>query len=65
MYLCMKYIEQNYITNEEYENLYNYLYLPYVEMGGNGVVQRLMDEVKKLPIKKAVVVDDKQIRMDI
>lgn len=65
MWLCMKYIERGYITNEEYENLYNYLYLPYIEMGGNGVVQRLMEEVKKLPIRKSELPEDKQIRMDI
>lgn len=65
MWLCMKYIDRGYITNEEYENLYNYLYLPYIEMGGNGVVQRLMEEVKKLPIRKSELPEDKQIRMDI
>lgn len=65
MWLCMMYVERGYITNEEYENLYNYLYLPYIEMGGNGVVQRLMEEVKKLPIRKSELPEDKQIRMDI
>lgn len=50
--LSMKYIEQGYITRSEYENLHKYLYKPYEEMGGNGTAKRLMDEVKKLPIRK-------------
>lgn len=50
-YLAMRYIKKGYITNDEYENLYNYLYKPYLEMGGNGCVERLVHEVNKLPIK--------------
>lgn len=51
IFLCMKYIERGWINHDEYENLYEYLYKPYEEMGGNGSAQRLMQEVKKLPIK--------------
>jgi len=50
MYLCLKYIDRGSITADEYENLYEYLYKPYEEMGGNGSAKRLMDEVKKLKI---------------
>ena len=52
IYLGMKYIERGWITNDEYENLYVYLYQPYLKMGGNGSAQRIMEEVKKLPIHK-------------
>ncbi len=52
MDLGMRYIEQGYITRSEYENLHKYLYKPYKEMGGNGTAERLMTEVKKLPIKR-------------
>lgn len=52
IYLGMKYIERGFITKDEYENLYLYLYSPYEKMGGNGSVHRIMDEVKKLPIRK-------------
>jgi len=48
--LCMKYIERGWITQDEYEDLNKYLYLPYKEMGGNGTAERVMAEVKKLPI---------------
>lgn len=53
MYLGMRYIEQGYITSDEYENLYQYLYKPYEKMGGNGSAKRIMDEVNKLPIRKS------------
>lgn len=49
--LGFKYIEQGYITQTEYENLHDYLYLPYKEMGGNGSAERIMKEVEKLPIR--------------
>lgn len=51
MYLGMAYINRGYITSDEYENLFVYLYTPYEEMGGNGSAKRIMEEVKKLPIK--------------
>lgn len=53
MWLGMKYIERGYITQDEYENLYEYLYSPYIKMGGNGSAKRVMQEVEKLPIHKA------------
>ena len=50
MWLCMKYVEHGQITQTEYENLRKYLYEPYKEMGGNGSVERIMQEVEKLKI---------------
>ena len=52
IYLCKKYIDRGYITTDEYENLHDYLYLPYRAMGGNGTAERLMKEVDSLPIRK-------------
>jgi hypothetical protein len=49
MYLCEKYLDRGYVTHEEYENLYDYLYVPYKEMGGNGAAIRAMEMVSKLP----------------
>lgn len=49
IYLCKKYIKQGWINADEYENLHDYLYLPYKSMGGNGTAEHLMEEVKKLP----------------
>ena len=50
LFLGMSYIERGYITRDEYENLYEYLYQPYEKMGGNGSAKRVMQEVNKLPI---------------
>lgn len=44
-----RYIERGYISSEEYENLYKYLYTPYKNLGGNGSAERNMELVKKLP----------------
>lgn len=51
LYLCMRYIEQDYITSAELENLHKYLYAPYSELGGNGTVSRLMKQVDSLEIR--------------
>lgn len=51
IYLGMKYIERGYVTRDEYENLNDYLYEPYKEMGGNGSAKRVMESVQKLPIR--------------
>lgn len=53
IYLGMVYIERGSITQDEFENLYEYLYKPYVEMGGNGSAKRIMEEVQRLPIRKS------------
>lgn len=48
--LCLTYIKRGSITSDEYENLIKYLYEPYKALGGNGTAERLVVEVKKLPI---------------
>ena len=50
-HLGMAYLTRGYITQDEYENLNDYLYQPYEKMGGNGSAKRIMEEVRKLPIK--------------
>lgn len=50
MELGKQYIERGYVTPDEFENLHDYLYLPYEKEGGNGTAKRIVDEVKKLPI---------------
>ena len=50
IYLGTKYIDRGYITTDEYENLHDYLYVPYAENGGNGSAKRVMEQVKALPI---------------
>lgn len=50
--LALDYIDRGSITSEEYENLYEYLYIPYESVGGNGSATRIMKEVNELPLKK-------------
>lgn len=51
MSLCEKYIDRGWITPEEYEDLITYLYHPYLELGGNGTVKKMVEnEINRLPI---------------
>lgn len=54
LFLSMKYIERGWLGKEEYENLYEYLYLPYLDLGGNGIVKKLMLQIDTLPIKRSL-----------
>lgn len=49
--LCRYYINQGYITPEQYADLKEHLFAPYECLGGNGSAQKLVEEVEKLPIK--------------
>lgn len=50
--LCEKYIAQGWIYSDDFENLHDYLYVPYKRMKGNGTAEKLMHDVEKLPIKQ-------------
>ncbi len=52
VHLGMVYVDRGYITQDEYENLNDYLYAPYEKMGGNGSAKRVMEEVRRLPMHK-------------
>ena len=49
-YLSETYVKRGWLTRDEYENLHDYLYLPYKDLGGNGTAEKLMHEVDKLPL---------------
>lgn len=51
LYLGSTYIDRGWITKDEYENLHDYLYLPYAEMGGNGTAKKVMQAVDRLELK--------------
>lgn len=53
LFLGMHYVDRGFITQDEYENLHDYLYVPYEKLGGNGSAKRVMMEVDRLPIKKS------------
>ena len=46
----MSYIERGWITQEEYENLNDYIFKPYEKNGGNGTAKKIMQEVNRLPM---------------
>ena len=47
MYLGNQYLRRgHWITREEYENLNEYLFIPYQACGGNGTAEKLMGEVR-------------------
>ena len=50
-YLGEFYIKLGCITRDEYENLVDYLYIPYKNLGGNGTAEKVINEVKQLPLK--------------
>lgn len=49
--LCNYYIDRGYISAEEYDDLYTYLYKPYEELGGNGSAERAIQKVKNLEFR--------------
>lgn len=51
VYLGLCYIDRGWISQDEYENLKEYLYRPYEKMNGNGTAKRIMKEVDTLPIR--------------
>ena len=66
IYLCEKYIDRGWISSDEYENLNEYLFAPYLKMGGNGTAKRLMALVENLPTKRVEYTSDgKRIESDV
>lgn len=51
-YLGGRYIERGYITRAEYADFRRYFYDPYKELGGNGLAEKVMNEINKLPLKE-------------
>jgi hypothetical protein len=47
---CEIYIAYGNITRDEFQDLLKYFYTPYRDMGGDGTAERLMEEIKRLPI---------------
>lgn len=51
-YLGESYLKRGWITPDEFENLHDYLYIPYEKLGGNGTAKKIMDDVKRLPLQE-------------
>lgn len=52
IYLGSEYIKKGFVTEAEFENLNKYLYEPYRNLGGNGTAEKIMEDIKNLPLKE-------------
>lgn len=50
VHLGMSYLDRGWVTRDEYDDLIQYLWKPYSEFGGNGLAEKLVADVSKLPI---------------
>lgn len=50
IFLGMQYIERGYVTKDEYEDYMRYLCEPYSKFGGNGLAEKVIEDVNRLPI---------------
>ena len=62
----MEYIQRGWITKDEYQDFFKYLYEPYSAIGGNGLAKKISDEVRNLPISNgnSIVDIERQYRKD-
>lgn len=59
VFLGMHYLERgDWITEDEFENLVDYLYKPYASLGGNGSAERVVTAVKQLRIVKKPPIEE-------
>ncbi|RDY21452.1 hypothetical protein [Criibacterium bergeronii] len=49
-HLGSEYIKEGCISKDDYENLHDYLFIPYKKLGGNGTAEKIMKEIDKLPL---------------
>lgn len=49
--LGLHYIKRRWITKDELEEFEKYFVQPYLELGGNGIAERIWNEVKVLPFQ--------------
>lgn len=52
MDLSRMYIERGYILQDEYDDFFKYYYEPYLELGGNGSAEKIVEsQIKQLEIQ--------------
>lgn len=56
--LGLRYLKRGFITEVEYDDLIKYLWTPYQALGGNGTAEKIINDVKKLPIRSQKEADD-------
>ena len=50
IFLGMEYIKRGWLSKDEYDDFIKYLYAPYANFGGNGLAEKIKDEVTRLPL---------------
>ena len=50
IFLGSSYMRRGSITRDEYEDYIHYFVDPYFKIGGNGMAERVVEDVKKLPV---------------
>lgn len=62
IFLGLRYVDRGWISKDEFEDFQKYLYEPYCVLGGNGMAERIMHMVERLPIRSTHVLDNMPIR---
>ena len=52
IFLGVKYIDRGSITKDEFDDYMLYFVEPYLSFGGNGLAEKIVNQVKNLPIKR-------------
>lgn len=71
--MAIVYVERGYVTKDELEDFEKYIFQPYKELGGNGVLEKIMNDVMNLPLRfshdseyySAIKLDKMQNREDV
>ena len=50
VHLGLVYIDRGWVGRDEYDDLVHYLWKPYSKFGGNGLAEKIIADVGKLPI---------------
>lgn len=49
-YLGIKHIRKGWLSKDDYDDFIKLFYQPYKDAGGNGTAEKIVEEVKRLPI---------------
>lgn len=60
VFFGLQFKRRGYLTPDEYHTMKVEVYEPYVELGGNGLAKKMMDELEELPIQHEYTEPDKE-----
>lgn len=50
IFVGMSFVDRGWITSDEFDDFEKYLYIPYSTFGGNGLADKVMADVRNLPM---------------